>query len=137
MNLGKMLSSMIKPELEELKSICEFSEEELKIIQMLRNRKTNIEIAQATNSSIATIDRRIKNIKIKIKRSEYQMEKKVPIWEKLNITIEEAAEYSNVGICKLQELTKRPNCPFVLYVGKKKLIKREAFEEFIKSSIEL
>lgn len=56
---------------------------------------------------------------------------KVPVWEKSNLTINEAAEYFNIGVCKLQEIAKRGNCPFVLYVGKKKLIKRKAFEEYL------
>ena len=61
--------------------------------------------------------------------------KTVPIWEKTNLTIEEAAEYSNIGICKLNELAKDPRCPFVLYVGRKKLIKRNEFEKFLDSCI--
>lgn len=62
---------------------------------------------------------------------------KVEIKDKLNLTIEEAAVYSNIGICKIKELLKMPNCPFVLYIGKKKLIKRKEFEKYISSSIEL
>lgn len=61
----------------------------------------------------------------------------VPIYEKLLLTKEEAAEYSHVGINKLEELLKVPNCPFVLYVGKKKLIKRRAFETFIAENVEI
>lgn len=55
----------------------------------------------------------------------------VAIPQKLTLTIREAAEYSNIGINKLSLLLKQPNCPFVLYVGNKKLVKREAFERFI------
>lgn len=32
-------------------------------------------------------------------------------------------------------MLKQPNCPFVLYVGTKKLVKRKAFEEFIESKV--
>lgn len=63
--------------------------------------------------------------------------KEVPIKDKLNLTIEEAAAYSNIGICKLNELAKNPKCPFVLYVGRKKLIKRTEFEKYISNAIEL
>lgn len=35
--------------------------------------------------------------------------KEVPIKDKLNLTIEEAA-YSNIGVNKLGELTKQPKC---------------------------
>ena len=59
----------------------------------------------------------------------------VPIHEKLALTIHEAAEYSNIGINKIDELLRTPNCPFVLFVGKKKLVKRKEFEEFISSRL--
>ncbi len=32
---------------------------------------------------------------------------------------------------KLDKLLRTPNCPFVLYVGTKKLVKRKEFENFI------
>ena len=59
------------------------------------------------------------------------MEEKVPIHLKMNLTIREAAEYSNIGINKIDRLLRSPNCPFVLYVGTKKLVKRKEFEQFI------
>ena len=59
----------------------------------------------------------------------------VPIHEKLTLTIREAAEYSNIGIHKIDEMLRTPNCPFVLFVGKKKLVKRKKFEEFIGSRL--
>ena len=61
----------------------------------------------------------------------------VPIWEKVMLTKEEAAAYTHVGINKLEELLKIPNCPFLLYVGKKKLIKRREFEKFLAENIEI
>ncbi len=64
-------------------------------------------------------------------------DKKVPVWCKVTLTIKEAAEYSNIGINKLEELLKNPRCTFVLYVGKKKLVKRKEFEKFIENSIEI
>lgn len=137
MKMGKYLSTLTKPELEELKSNCDFTKEELDLIYMLRNKNTNIEISQRMSVSVATVDRRVRDIKEKIKRCEKCMDKKIPIWEKMNLTIEEAAEYSNIGICKLQELSKDPKCTFVLYIGKKKLIKRKEFEKFIEASLEL
>ena len=65
------------------------------------------------------------------------MEKLVPVWKKVNLTIEEAAAYSNIGINRIEEMAKRPGCPFVLYIGRKKLIKREAFEKYLEQTIEL
>ena len=55
----------------------------------------------------------------------------VPIWEKSNLTLEEAAAYSGIGINKLRDLTSEQNCQFVLWVGSKRLIKRRLFDKFI------
>ncbi|MDE6974324.1 MAG: hypothetical protein K2P38_14755 [Lachnospiraceae bacterium] len=62
---------------------------------------------------------------------------KVPIWEKANLTIKEASEYSNIGINRIEELLKVPGCSFVLYVGKKKLVKRREFEHFLSCTLEI
>ena len=57
--------------------------------------------------------------------------KEVPIWEKSNLTLEEAAAYSGIGINKRRDLTSEQNCQFVLWVGSKRLIKRRLFDKFI------
>jgi hypothetical protein len=57
--------------------------------------------------------------------------KTVPIHRKVTLTIKEAAKYSNIGINKIDSLLRAPNCPFVLYVDTKKLVKRKEFEQFI------
>lgn len=59
------------------------------------------------------------------------MSKEVPVWEKANLTIEEAVAYSNIGTNKLREITNSENCKFVLWVGNKRLIKRKAFDDYI------
>lgn len=61
----------------------------------------------------------------------------VPIENKLCMTVEEASLYSNIGQGTLHKLLRSPNCPFALYIGKKKLIKRKEFDEFISNSFEL
>lgn len=38
---------------------------------------------------------------------------------------------------KLEELLRNPTCTFVLYVGKKKLIKRTEFEKYILDNVEI
>lgn len=55
----------------------------------------------------------------------------VPICEKANLTLAEAAAYSGVGINKLREITNEKNCQFVLFVGRKRLIKRRLFDKYI------
>ena len=59
----------------------------------------------------------------------------VPIPQKMTLTIREAAAYSNIGINKIDHLLRTPNCPFVLFVGSKKLVKRREFEDFIRTRL--
>jgi hypothetical protein len=61
----------------------------------------------------------------------------VPIENKIALTIPEAAELSNIGQNKISNLLRLPNCPFVLYVGTRKLVKRKEFEYFISSRCEI
>lgn len=61
----------------------------------------------------------------------------MPFWLKLNMTIKEAAVYSNIGINRIEELLKEPKCNFVLYVGNKKLVKRKEFEQYVSKCVEL
>ncbi len=65
------------------------------------------------------------------------MSEKVLIKDKVTLTVTEAAAYSNIGINKLESLLRNPRCPFVLYVGKKKLVKRKEFEKFISDNVEI
>ena len=43
--------------------------------------------------------------------------------------------YSNIGINKIDSMLRSPNCPFVLFVGTKKLVKRKEFEQFISEKL--
>lgn len=63
--------------------------------------------------------------------------KEVPIWEKHTLTLNEAAQYFNIGVNKLRELTDEDGCNFVLWVGNKRLIKRKNFENFINNCFSL
>jgi hypothetical protein len=47
----------------------------------------------------------------------------VPLWEKANLTVYEAAAYSGIGADK--------DCEFVLWNGTKRLIKRKKLDEFL------
>ena len=59
------------------------------------------------------------------------MAKNIPIWEKSNLTLEEAAANSGIGINKLREISNDESCRFVLWVGNKRLIKRRLLDEYI------
>ena len=63
--------------------------------------------------------------------------KEIPIWEKSNLTLEEAAAYSGIGINKLRELTNSKDWRFVLWVGTKRLIKRRLFDRYIEEEFSI
>ena len=60
--------------------------------------------------------------------------KKVPVWEKANLSLEEAAAYFGIGINKLRDMTNEENWPFVLWNGNKRLIKRKQLERFLETA---
>ena len=55
----------------------------------------------------------------------------VPLFNKSNLSIDEAVAYSGIGKAKLYEMTNREDCPFVLWIGNRRMIKREVFDEYI------
>ena len=55
----------------------------------------------------------------------------VPINEKINLTIQEASQYFNIGRDKLYKLAKEDGCKFVLHNGRNILIKRKMFEKYL------
>ena len=58
-------------------------------------------------------------------------EKRVTIYLKRQLTVEEAAEYSGIGQRKIRELAKREDADFTLHCGRKLLIKRKRFDDYI------
>ena len=68
---NKVILDFTKPELDYIKENANFTIEELKIFEMLTSkygRETIVYIANKTNLSTATVSRRIKKIKGKIKK---------------------------------------------------------------------
>lgn len=55
----------------------------------------------------------------------------IPIWEKMNLTIEEAAQYSNISSKTLRRFINECTPDFILKIGTKTLIKRKVFEKFL------
>ncbi len=56
---------------------------------------------------------------------------KIPVWEKKNLTVEEAAALFNIGENKIREISNEKNCNFVLWVGNRRLIKKDQFEKYL------
>ena len=55
----------------------------------------------------------------------------IPIWKKSNLTLDEASAYFGIGVNKLRSMTDDENCPFVLWCGSKRLIKRVKLDEYL------
>ena len=62
---------------------------------------------------------------------ETKIKKEVPLWEKMNLTLDEAAKLTGVGVHRLREISDREDCDFVLWVGNKRLLKRKKLEEYL------
>lgn len=58
----------------------------------------------------------------------------VPVWERATLTVEQAAIYSGIGMNKIRELSDREDCDFVLWIGTKRMIKREKLLEYVNKS---
>ena len=66
MRIGKYLSTLTKPELEEIENKANFSDEEKVIYYMLSKKKSLTEISINNQISISTLKRRINSIKWKV-----------------------------------------------------------------------
>ena len=58
---------------------------------------------------------------------------KVPLWEKLLLTLDEASALSGIGKNTLRRISDDDNCQFVMFVGNKRLIKRQQFDAYLAS----
>lgn len=63
------------------------------------------------------------------------LEEGVPLWLRELLTIEQASKLYNIGINRLRAITDDVNCPFVVYVGSKRMIKRRKFTAYLNSDL--
>ena len=70
---------------------------------------------------------------INIRRTKCK-KKEMPLEHKPILTIREASFYTGISEKKLIEITNLYACPFVLWMGNRRFIKRKAFEKFIQTS---
>lgn len=61
----------------------------------------------------------------------------VPLWHKTLLTLEEAAEYTGLGLQKLRDISDHDECKFVLWNGRKRLFKRVKLEEYLEKVFSL
>ncbi|MCR4558134.1 MAG: transposase [Saccharofermentans sp.] len=61
--------------------------------------------------------------------------REVPIWERTLLTINEASDYTGIGISKLRLLASKRNSKLIIYVGAKKMFKRKKLDEYLDNAI--
>ena len=66
--LGKYLSSLTKPELEELKDLLNLTEDEELVFLQLSKGRSKIIISDNCKISVGTVDNKIKSINLKMDR---------------------------------------------------------------------
>ena len=62
------------------------------------------------------------------------MRKNVPVWEKAMLTLEEASDYTGIGLQKLRDLSSDEQCDFVLWNGSKRMFKRRKLVDFLEKA---
>lgn len=66
-----------------------------------------------------------------MKKSMPERREEIPVYEKVMLTVQEAAAYTGIGVNKLREMSDEEGCDYVLWVGNRRLFKRRKLEEFI------
>lgn len=67
-------------------------------------------------------------------------EKKVPLWERYLLTVKEASLLSGLSEHTIRKELEKNTCPFSIIIGtsgKKKMIKREQFRQWIREQNKL
>lgn len=80
------------------------------------------------------INMRLKSIEEVLKESGKKEEEHIPLGEKYLLSVREASLYTGIGSTKMNELLRVPRCPFVVYNGTKKLVKRIELEKYIEKN---
>ena len=63
--------------------------------------------------------------------------REVPIWERSLLTINEAADYTGIGINKLRSLANKRNSNLIIWVGSKKMFKRKQLDEYLDNAVSI
>ena len=93
-----------------------------------KSRQVRVCAAQRSNESLSGAFKRQNGL---AQQDGGASPRQVPIWEKSNLTLEEAAAYSGIGINKLREMSDSKDCTFVLWNGTKRLLKRRRLDEHL------
>ena len=68
------------------------------------------------------------------KRGSYNKTREVPIWERALLTINEASDYTGIGVNRLRLIAAKPHSDLILWVGSKKMFKRKKLDEYLENA---
>ena len=60
-----------------------------------------------------------------------QIESREALDQKPLLTLREAAKYTGVGINRLRTMSNEPGCDYVLFIGNKRMFKRDLLMRFL------
>lgn len=104
-------------------------------------KKNDINIIVDQNTSDTTKEKRevgyLFSLMMKQRKAEQDDAYLASLSKKKLLSVEEAADLFGIGRTKIRELSSDDNCPFVLWIGGHRKIKREEFEAYIKEQFSI
>lgn len=104
-------------------------------------KKNDINIIVDQNTSDTTKEKRevgyLFSLMMKQRKAEQDDAYLASLSKKKLLSVEEAADLFGIGRTKIRELSSDDNCPFVLWIGGHRKIKREEFETYIKEQFSI
>ncbi len=104
-------------------------------------KKNDINIIVDQNTADTTKEKRdtgyLFQLLMKQRKSEEDDAYLASLSKKKLLSVEEAADLFGIGRTKIRELSSDDNCPFVLWIGGHRKIKREEFEAYIKEQFSI
>ena len=67
------------------------------------------------------------------KDNAYHKKREVPIWERSLLTINEASDYTGIGVNTLRYLASTTH-GLVIYIGTKKMFKKKKLDEYLENA---
>ena len=67
----------------------------------------------------------------KKKTNHRKKKREVPIWERSLLTINEASDYTGIGINRLRMIAAKPHSDLVLWIGSRRMFKRKKLDEYL------
>lgn len=69
-----------------------------------------------------------------VEANETKKREAIPLNQKVLLTLEEAAQYTGLGVNKLRDISNDEHCTFVLWNGSKRMLKRTKLEDYLSAA---